>query len=75
MKKLFAVVFITSTLAACGGSKKAATTPENKATEMKSGEAGGQTYGSGAGSAAPAPGAPAGGGSTGATSDPCAGGQ
>ena len=72
MKKLFAVAFITSALVACGGSKKAATTPDNKASEMKAGEAGGQTYGG----AAAMPGAgSAGSASTGATSDPCAGGQ
>jgi len=74
MKKLFAVAFITSALVACGGSKKAATTPDNKASEMKAGETGGQSYGGAAGGAMPGAGT-AGSGSTGATSDPCAGGQ
>ena len=76
MKKLFAVAFITSALVACGGSKKASTTPDNKASEMKSGATGGQTYGGAAGGAMPGAGAgAAGSGSTGKTSDPCAGGK
>lgn len=75
MKKLFAVAIMSAALAACGGSKKPATTPDTK-TEMNSGATGGQTYGSGAGSAM----APGGSGSSegapaGASSDPCAGGQ
>ena len=73
MKKLFAVAFITSALVACGGSKKASTTPDNKASEMKAGATGGQSYGGGS-AAMPGAGS-AGGASTGATSDPCAGGQ
>ncbi|MBA3820970.1 MAG: hypothetical protein H0X17_18935 [Deltaproteobacteria bacterium] len=65
MKQMYAVAFVmAAALAACGGGKKADTTPATT-TEMKSDGTGGSTYGG-----ATAPTDPGAGGST---ADPCAG--
>ena len=73
MKKLFLITILTASLAACGGKKAANTTPGNtggSAMEQKTdGATGGAGYGGlGYGGKARAPG-------TGASADPCAGGE
>ncbi|MDQ3364963.1 MAG: hypothetical protein M3680_06005 [Myxococcota bacterium] len=65
MKQMYAVAFVmAAALAACGGGKKADTTPTSS-TEMKTDGTGGATYGG-----ATAPADPCAGG---AMADPCAG--
>ncbi len=72
MKKLFVVGFLmTAALGACGSKNKSSTTtPDNKggSAEMKSGATGGAAYGD-------ANKTPAGTPASGASADPCAGGQ
>lgn len=60
MKKLFALALLGSVaIAACGGGKKASTTPDTPSMEHKSDAAGGAAYGgAGYGKAAPNPAAP-----------------
>lgn len=45
MKKLFAVVLLASTAYACGGGKKASTTPDKPATSQEGSAVGGSSYG------------------------------
>lgn len=73
MKKLYLIAILTSSLAACGGKKAPATTPGNTGGSAMEQTTGGATGGAGyggapAGGATPAPG-------TGASADPCAGGE